>query len=441
MPFAQLQQDELLDGPLGHDNQNQGAGGARTDNVAGQSYDDQVETVTPIRLSPQQLAKAVRYNVAQNYDEVVWRDIQAKLDLTPTGYPDKMTVMAIVKWQQDNDLTMDGKVGPATLGAIDVSVPVAQESAEEQEVEQSVDALPDNELEQAQTQPQSASRYLSAEQVQKASKYNVKQRYEEAIWRAVQTRLGLALTGYPDKATIMAVAQWQKANGLAVDGMVGAESINTLEVLPKEAPAGGEQEDERQEASAGSQTFEGDQVGDMKDYFTANAQGSKPDSCIVTMNKGLKKLYGKNLRTGSTVQDTMGLMQKDGMVSAKRVFDFADAKGRTTTGVREPVAHKDKPSEWVKEAVKGKPGWHVFGLSLLDGYHSITITVDATYPGVPKIYWSDQWSSKGGFKEYSGGAFDDEILNLTNSWWTSFKKEKGYPPRSRTTLWKLKMPE
>ena len=38
----------------------------------------------------------VRYNVAQNYEETVWRGIQAKLDLTPTGYPDKKTVMAIV---------------------------------------------------------------------------------------------------------------------------------------------------------------------------------------------------------------------------------------------------------------------------------------------------------------------------------------------------------
>ncbi len=54
-------------------------------------------------------------------------------------------------------------------------------------------------------------------------------------------------------------------------------------------------------------------------------------------------------------------------------------------------------------------------------------------PGDP---WSDQWSSKGGWKEYDRSGLDSEITRLTQAWWK--EKPENLKPNTKTTLWRLR---
>jgi len=74
-------------------------------------------------------------------------------------------------------------------------------------------------------------------------------------------------------------------------------------------------------------------------------------------------------------------------------------------------------------------------MSLMDGYHSVTLTLDNSDPLALHIYWSDQWSTKGGWKEYNKEALDAEITHLTQAWWRPY--DEKHKPNTRTTLWRL----
>jgi hypothetical protein len=118
-----------------------------------------------------------------------------------------------------------------------------------------------------------------------------------------------------------------------------------------------------------------------------------------------------------------------------RVIEFEDTRGRVTTGTLFP--HKLHESVWdaVLAMSGGDPGWSVFGLSLMDGNHSVTLTLDNNDPKQPRMYWSDQWSTKGGWKEYARATLDAEITRLTQKWWNEEPQE--LKPKTRTTLWRL----
>jgi len=288
--------------------------------------------------------------------------------------------------------------------------------------------------------PREQTQVLKDEEIPKAIAFNKGRNYPHELWKAIQLRVETAADGLLGRNTVLAVAQWQKDKGLSVDGMVGPATLKAINPTQAQEKEEEKEKEKEEKTTATGATFEDKAVEDMKDYFVQNATSGKADPCITTMNKGLRKLYGKNLKVGSTVQDTMALMEKGGMVSSKKVIEFLDDKGRQTTGVREPQGLSESPSAWLLEQCKGQPGWHVFGMSNMDGYHSITMTVDNRDPSAPKIFWSDQWSSHGGFKEHTPSEFDEKLARLTNSWWNGYKTEKGYPPRSRLTFWKLQTP-
>lgn len=187
------------------------------------------------------------------------------------------------------------------------------------------------------------------------------------------------------------------------------------------------------------ETFQETNIDRMKEYFVKNVEKDSPDVCIVTMNKGLKKLYGNNkLKVGSEVQSTMKKFQHQGLAGNPVIIEFLDKDGKLTQGAKEPSSLNKSIGKVLIELCKGIPGWHVFGLSIMDGYHSVTITVDMTNPSEPEIFWSDQWPSHGGMMEYTKEEIDDTITDFTISWWREFKRKKGTRSKTRTTLWKLK---
>lgn len=101
-----------------------------------------------------------------------------------------------------------------------------------------------------------------------------------------------------------------------------------------------------------------------------------------------------------------------------------------------PVNAKSSVSDYLESQVKGVPGWHAFGMSLLAGYHSVTIFVKVAN-SKPRFYWADQVrvssemheDSEMGFREYSKVGLDNYIDHYIQSAWDANRSQK---------LWKIK---
>ena len=182
-------------------------------------------------------------------------------------------------------------------------------------------------------------------------------------------------------------------------------------------------------------TFSADRIARTRAFFERNAAASGPEhmDCITTLNAAARILFeDPMIPTGSQIDHTMAALQGVGKCGPARVIEFKDDKGRITKGVVAPHSLNESVWDTVIGMTRGARGWNVFGLSLMDGYHSITLNVDTTNAASPTIYWSDQWSSNAGFKAHTKETLDAEITRLTTSWWSSEKKFK-----TRTTVWRL----
>jgi hypothetical protein len=171
-------------------------------------------------------------------------------------------------------------------------------------------------------------------------------------------------------------------------------------------------------ASRAGRTFDAADIARMRAFFEANAKAPKPKSCIATLNEGVKLVLREpKQKTRGSVDKTAAELQAAGRAGAVREVGFLDARGRRTTGTLSPVRLRESVWDAVIAQAGGDPGWSVFVMSLMDGYHSVTLSLDNTDPAKPKIFWSDQWSTKGGFKEYTKATLDAEIEHLTHAWW------------------------
>jgi hypothetical protein len=171
-----------------------------------------------------------------------------------------------------------------------------------------------------------------------------------------------------------------------------------------------------------------------KKDFEKNANLDKGDpnkkDCITCMNHAMRNLIGSKQKVGSTVERTMAKMQRSGHAGVARVIKFDTEDGP-------PKKLRESVWEAVIKMVGGDVGWSVFGMSLMDGYHSVTLTLDNREPQDPHIYWSDQWQERGGWLEYSGSELDAEITGFTKKFWGSEFDEKDIGYNTRVTLWRL----
>jgi hypothetical protein len=192
----------------------------------------------------------------------------------------------------------------------------------------------------------------------------------------------------------------------------------------------------RRTALAEGRTFTDEAIARSRAYFVQNARTEK-DSCIVALNKGLKLATGEPdlATTPKSIEATMGKVAAAGHSGEAYEIAFQSRNGRITRGGARP----DKLDESVWDAVLalsgGDPGWSIFTLSLLDGYHSVTLTLDAADPAHPRVYWSDQWQSKGGWKEYTRATLDAEVTRLIQRWWDG--QEEGRKHLTVVRLWRI----
>jgi hypothetical protein len=208
----------------------------------------------------------------------------------------------------------------------------------------------------------------------------------------------------------------------------------------------------RRRALAEGRTFSEDSIKRMKDYFIANARkpakprknpppappGGWQDSCIVALNKGVKVATGKPAlpTTPETIEKTMEKIAASGHSSVAREVWFLGKGGRLTRGAARPEKLQASIWDTVMSLAGGDPGWSVFTMSLLDGDHSVTLTLDANDPQAPHNYWSDQWGTKGGWKEYTRSELDAEVTRLVQGWWD--EQEEGLKYNTVVRVWRVR---
>jgi uncharacterized protein DUF4157 len=192
-------------------------------------------------------------------------------------------------------------------------------------------------------------------------------------------------------------------------------------------------------------TFTPEAIGKMRDYHKKNAEKAKKggeDSCIVALNKGVSQLMdrsAKDLRTTpETIEKTMKGLGSVGLVSGNEEIYFETKAGKVNTGASFPYKLHQSVWDAIISLSKNDVGWIVFGLSLDDGNHSVTLTLDNNDPSAAHVYWSDQWESKKGWKEYTKTGLDTEVTHLIQEWWNEQKEGKKFTTVIR--LWRLNPP-
>jgi N-acetyl-anhydromuramyl-L-alanine amidase AmpD len=182
----------------------------------------------------------------------------------------------------------------------------------------------------------------------------------------------------------------------------------------------------------------------MKAEFLANKAAGAPKNCITIMNAGLRSLYSARLRNpdgtaralGSTVQSTMAALQGYGLAQAEKVFEFDDAAGRLTKGVHRPDHLHESVEAWLTAQANANAmtASYAFGLSIMDGYHSVILILDFNGPGDPltRLSWADQIYT--GWDDVTGG-LDARITDRTQRWWDPLPAARK--ARTRVTVWPL----
>jgi hypothetical protein len=187
-------------------------------------------------------------------------------------------------------------------------------------------------------------------------------------------------------------------------------------------------------------------------------------SCIVMLNVGLGALLGLRTKdaparsyrpkemsrrprrvrmanlTTQTIERAMSQLVRAGRATGPVRIDFTDSRGRRA-GTLAPVALQSSVQAAVTSRSPEKGCWYAFGMSLMDGYHSVMLLVDHTGDD-RRIYWMDQYSR--GLSRDVTTTLDDDVTTWTKSHWAAVLEESikkgGKEKRFSTTirLWPLR---
>jgi len=183
----------------------------------------------------------------------------------------------------------------------------------------------------------------------------------------------------------------------------------------------------------------------------ATANGTDRCSCIVMLNVALGQLLklktknnparGTSTRivkmgalTTETIEKAMAQLKRAGLARPETKVDFFDSRNKTA-GTLKPI-RLQKSVQKVVLALAPKEGcWYAFGLSIMDGYHSVLLVVDKT--GTEgKIYWLDQFTSD---IEDVTTTLDDRITTKTQAFWQAVKDgPKKIGSNTTARIWPLR---
>ena len=195
---------------------------------------------------------------------------------------------------------------------------------------------------------------------------------------------------------------------------------------------------------AAAQTFSDQTIHEARLFFQANSASSNRKDCITTVNHAIKEIFLRGQpvpRLGPPMDLTYSAPVRAGRATPPSFIDFLDAAGRPTGGVTPPSRLRTSVFDAVVAMCGSTPGWHVVGLSIMDGYHSVTLVVDTRRPGQPYINYADQWFG-GGWRAFGrGDGLDAQLEQFTRNWYEGYMASHGgVRPRTRITLWRLRPP-
>jgi len=209
--------------------------------------------------------------------------------------------------------------------------------------------------------------------------------------------------------------------------------------------------------------FPEERVQEAQERFMENALlGEARSHCIKIIHEVLPGLFAHDeqlqrrvseslrrlRRRGATytIDHTGDALRRLGVASGSREVFFADNNGN----------HRAEPgnlesSAWtaIMNMVGNEVGWHIFGMSIFNGYHSAAVFVNHRPDGRKLVYWADQWAigpgedfhqeegSASGFRRYEQPGFDRFIEQITHKWWCQKSTCDNAHWHARLTVWKI----
>lgn len=197
---------------------------------------------------------------------------------------------------------------------------------------------------------------------------------------------------------------------------------------------------------------------DLQRRFTSNAESTNRLNCIEIIRDIAPRLFADEPELAERVQQRLArlrgrtlamtelgrVMSELGLASAYRRIGFNNGNGH-----QQPTEMQTSAWDEIIEMVGDVPGWHIFGLAVFDGYHSVTVLVD-NRPDGPHLYWADQWridpgddfheeeGSVSGFRRYEQSGFDRFLNEFTESRWRKVFVEKGKRYDATLHIWKFR---
>lgn len=211
-------------------------------------------------------------------------------------------------------------------------------------------------------------------------------------------------------------------------------------------------------SGAASDTFAPELVLELQRRFTSNAEATNRLNCIEIIRTIAPQLYASDPELAErvrarlsrlrgrtlTMPDLGRAMSELGLASDYRTIRFNPDNGN-----RQPTGMQASAWQAILDMVGDVPGWHIFGLAVFDGYHSVTVLVD-NRPDGPRLYWADQWridpgedfdqapGSVSGFRRYEQAGFDSWLSRYTISRWNTVFEEKGKRYSTTLHIWKFR---
>jgi hypothetical protein len=207
-------------------------------------------------------------------------------------------------------------------------------------------------------------------------------------------------------------------------------------------------------------TFDEAAVARMRQHYRQAVEATRRGEhlrCINELREAITMLTGVSVpvQGDNEMLGTMAYLDSRGMVESSREIRFVDAADRPI--VRGSGLRPDHPetSVWnaVLEMSDRNLGYSVFGLSLLDNFHTIILTLDNTPArrGRPIVRWSDQTSRHGptgweqmgpqasGHPSTPGGrGLDEYIIYFTQTNWDQQPATARH--WSIIRLWRIRQP-
>ena len=194
-------------------------------------------------------------------------------------------------------------------------------------------------------------------------------------------------------------------------------------------------------AEAQEQTFAPERVKLMRAFTIDNARSPDRLDCLETLNRALRILYDEpTMRLGDTVDRSMARLQAQSRAADAIRLEFdavVNGQRQRTQGELPPTRLRTSLWTAIEAQVGDARGYRVFGLSPVDGFHSVLLVADTRGEHM-EVFWIDQWEShQGWFRLQSRLALDRKLAGHTIDFWRRAQREHGYTPRSTARLYPL----